>query len=922
MKRKIRKLISTVLLMTLILGKVFPIFSEVSEAATKRDVVLKVAFYELDGFFEYNEEGEEVGYGVDVLNKITQYTGIRFEYVHSNTWEDTKKMIIAGEADIRMPASKPSSPSETLSYTNESIMNSYYAIMAKKDREDLYYGDNEKLSQIKIAAYSYFFNKPEVEKYLTSIGVTMDQITMCSNYEECKALLDENKVDAVISDVMDLSDDLKTIARFNSLSSYISLDINSPYLDAIDEAVSQIKLSEPMYLNDRYKYYYPERTNMPLTKNEIEYISNLGKITFVMKDNSGYLSRNENGEFVGICPKISKIICDKLNVKYDIITKKEYESNKDEYKNANIIFATCNYDYEWASQNDIDITTPYIECNFYLIERKDFANGNDKIAVSKEYLFEKDTIEKTYGKEKIVWYDEYTQCLDAVVNSTVGGTIIDSYTSEYYLSVYTYSQLSTTLLDYTTKYCYGVSGEDNELLVQAISKTINSFTGEYITQMVIEVTSVKPAQNNLLALIYKYPERFFAIVVLVTLLVTALIFTIIAFLRSRQKNEQLLAATNAKTEFMSRMSHDLRTPMYAVLGMTRLAKKEENIPVPVMKYLEKIDESGEYLLGLINDVLDMPKIESGKIELHEEVVDGVKFLESIKNMFVEIAKEKNINLVTDFSKSQTKWVVMDKLRTKQIYSNILNNAIKFSKPGTTITWSIVDTLIDDNNMHMVCRISDEGCGMSRQFLKKIYIPFEQEYNEFIGSEQGNGLGLSIVYNIVKQMKGTIEINSELGVGTVVTINLDRKIGKNPKYISQAVECDYDSILKGKRVLVCEDHVLNMEIIKILLLEKEMIVDEAANGKQALMAFESNIDGFYDIILMDIRMPIMDGITTTKEIRKINSDYAREISIIAVTANAFEQDMLDYKDAGMNAHLSKPINPEQLYITMASLLKEM
>ena len=212
--------------------------------------------------------------------------------------------------------------------------------------------------------------------------------------------------------------------------------------------------------------------------------------------------------------------------------------------------------------------------------------------------------------------------------------------------------------------------------------------------------------------------------------------------------------------------------------------------------------------------------------------------------------------------------------------------------------------------------------MSRQFLKKIYIPFEQEYNEFSGSEQGNGLGLSIVYNIVKQMKGTIEINSELGVGTVVTINRDRKIGKNPKYIPQAVECDYDSILKGKRVLVCEDHVLNMEIIKILLLEKEMIVDEAANGKQALMAFESNIDGFYDIILMDIRMPIMDGITTTKEIRKINSDYAREISIIAVTANAFEQDMLDYKDAGMNAHLSKPINPEQLYITMASLLKEM
>jgi signal transduction histidine kinase/PAS domain-containing protein len=380
---------------------------------------------------------------------------------------------------------------------------------------------------------------------------------------------------------------------------------------------------------------------------------------------------------------------------------------------------------------------------------------------------------------------------------------------------------------------------------------------------------------------------------------------------------QARAANKAKTEFLSRMSHDMRTPLNAVIGFSRLASEEHNLPGEAQEYLDRVNSSGEYLLGLINDVLDMTKIEGRNFELHEEPVNGPEFLNSIADIFKHQAARKHITLITDFSRSKTPWVIMDKLRSEQIYSNLLNNAIKYSDEGTVIHWTMVDVPIDEHTMHMTSIIQDEGCGMSKSFMNRIFQPFEQEYNSHSEKEGGTGLGLAIVKSLVELMGGTISVESELGKGSTFTIELNRRTGR-PQLDSKIPEHPvYDrSILQNARVLLCEDNQINRELAGVLLKRAGMVVEAVENGELGVEAFEHSEPGYYDAVLMDMRMPVMGGLQATRLMRSLPREDAHSIPIIAMTANAFDEDVKDCLNAGMNAHTAKPIDPEKLYESLA------
>ncbi|MFA6830243.1 MAG: response regulator [Bacilli bacterium] len=395
------------------------------------------------------------------------------------------------------------------------------------------------------------------------------------------------------------------------------------------------------------------------------------------------------------------------------------------------------------------------------------------------------------------------------------------------------------------------------------------------------------------------------------------------FRKDEQHLEQLTAALNqakranqAKSDFLSRMSHDIRTPLNAVIGFAELALEESDLTPVVRDYLEKIQSSGKYLLGLINDILNMSKIESHKLDLHLSVVNGPKFLKDINDVFSIQAQQKGINFVTDFNHAQTPWVIMDDLRSKQIYNNILNNALKFSDPGTTISWSIKDEITGNNKMRMVSVISDQGCGMSKEYLSKLFQPFEQEENSHSLTEVGTGLGLSIVKSLVELMGGTIKVESELGKGTVVTITLDRMLPSKDQIPVSEKKSDIEFSLSGYHILLCEDQPLNREIAIRILNKKGLLVDYAVNGKEGVETFSKSKPGMYDAILMDIRMPIMDGLTATRNIRELDHPDAKTIPIIAMTANAFDDDIQNCLNAGMNGHIAKPFDPKKLYEILA------
>ena len=391
--------------------------------------------------------------------------------------------------------------------------------------------------------------------------------------------------------------------------------------------------------------------------------------------------------------------------------------------------------------------------------------------------------------------------------------------------------------------------------------------------------------------------------------------------RLEQALKEAESANHAKTDFFSRMSHDMRTPMNGILGLAQLSENEGDIDT--LKYnIMKIEESGRYLLSLINDTLDFQKIESGKMKLDPQITNLRSLVDSIIDMIRITTAEKNIDFQVAYHEIGLDYYILtDPIRLKQIFINLLSNAVKFTPEFGLIKLEVQLLKSENSISHTLIRIVDHGIGMSEEFLRdKLFMPFSQESNDVYGKYAGSGLGLSIVHRLVNMMDGKIQVTSELGKGSTFEVYLDFKnVSKEEaSNLNQQMSTgNYvnSCSLKNKKILLVEDHELNAEIIIRLLEKKECTVVWAENGEIATQLFQASVPNDFDAILMDIRMPVMNGLDATKKIRSMNRDDAKKIPIIAMTANAYEEDIRQTLEAGMNCHLAKPVDVTQLYETL-------
>lgn len=389
----------------------------------------------------------------------------------------------------------------------------------------------------------------------------------------------------------------------------------------------------------------------------------------------------------------------------------------------------------------------------------------------------------------------------------------------------------------------------------------------------------------------------------------------------------------AETIFLNSISHDIRTPLNVIIGYTALASAHVNEAQEVKKYLSKIEAASNHLLLLINDVLDMSHIESGTLKLEHAPVYLPDVLENLKAIIQTDSSAKQLKFCADTKNMVHKNVITDKLRLNQVLLNILENAVKYTRPGGKIYFQIQELKEQEPGFAKYeFRVKDTGIGMSEEFIAHIFEPFSREQTSTVSGIEGMGLGMAIVKKIVDRMDGTIAVKSRQGKGTEVTVILPFKVSGQPneweantrKKIVQiqrfSEDKNFENLFKGKKILLTEDNELNREIAVELLKEEGFILDTAEDGTIAVEKMRTAKPGQYDLILMDIQMPIMDGYEATRQIRKLENPETANIPIVAITANAFEEDRQKALEAGMNEHVSKPIDLERLLEVVKKVLK--
>ena len=381
-------------------------------------------------------------------------------------------------------------------------------------------------------------------------------------------------------------------------------------------------------------------------------------------------------------------------------------------------------------------------------------------------------------------------------------------------------------------------------------------------------------------------------------------------------------ANKAKTDFLSNMSHDIRTPMNAIIGMTSLIRHDAGNKAKVIEYADKIDISSQHLLGIINDVLDMSKIEAGKTVFKYTDFSILDFITELNTIFHSQIDEKNQTLTIIKENIRHEWVNGDKVHLMQIFSNLVSNAVKYTQKGGKIQF-LVEECETKSSVYAKYRflVSDNGMGMSADFKDTIFDAFTRAESSMTNKIQGTGLGMAITKNLVEAMGGTIDVESELGQGSCFEVLIDLRIAED-RFVSSAEQAEKDepagNVLKGMRFLCAEDNELNAEILMELLKIEGAECTICENGKRVLEAFEQSAPGDYDMILMDVQMPVMNGYEATKAIRRSSHELAKTIPIIAMTANAFSEDIQHSLAAGMNAHVSKPVEMKVLEKTIRSI----
>ena len=913
----------------------------------KQSQIIRVGSFE-DTFDYVDKNGVRRGYGYELMQALAGYTGWKFEYVKCD-WSNCFDKLENGEIDIMGDISYTDERAQRMLFSDEAMGEEKYILYADLADMDIEMSDFKSLDGKRIGVL--MGTEPEImlTQWENKNGIHTEHVNV-NNNDDVEKKLANQEIDCFVS----LEESIWSEQGISSITtigkSGIYFAINKERSDIkteLDYAMRQLDQESPFFKADLYKKYFTLDYCQILTGEEKSWLEEHGDIRIGFLNNDpAIFSRDEATEkLTGMLAEYTSYAKDCLGNQVLKFYIQEYDSY-DEMTQAlqdreidMVFYAGRNPDF--AEKNGYALTnTAWTYSLMAVTDEKKFDEDRlYTVAVPKEKDALKQHIAFCYPQWKLVDYDSLEDAADMVMNEKADCFLIGTSQALKYDNERDFKSVPLTK---TMEACFAVKGGE-ETLLSILNKTLKGMpSGMLISALAIydstadKVTFLDFVKDNMLAFFLATGFSALSIIVIILVLLRkarkAEAAAKLAANDTQKLNEKLEIALKkaedaslAKTSFLNNMSHDIRTPMNVILGYAQLMENELNgkdIP-EVLEHLEKLQQSGNLLLSIINNVLDMARIESGRMELDENYCRIEDVWKSLFAVFDENAMKKNIALHYAMN-VEHEHVLTDVTKVKEILVNILSNAIKYTPAGGSVMVD-VDELPCDESGYMIVkiRVSDTGIGMSQDYQTKIFEAFTREQNTTKSKIAGTGLGMSIVKKYVDLLGGTINVESELGKGSTFTVTLKHRIADESYYVKKHIEepGTGSEILEGRNILLAEDNDLNAEIAEAILERAGLKTERVEDGIQCVNRIMEMPVGTYDMILMDIQMPKMDGYKATQAIRNLPDRDKACIPIIAMTANAFVEDKRDAIAAGMNGHIAKPIQVDKLLSMLAEVIRQ-
>ena len=867
----------------------------------------------------------------DYLQAVAQYAGWNYVYVE-DSWSDCLEKLKTGELDVLLDVTKTDERLRDFDFSAESI-GSETCCLYTRDSTSLRYDDYPTFNGMTVAFEEGSTLEQSLRDYGAAHGFTFNARSFTSSDSMFDAL-NAGQVDAVAqTNYYDPPEGLTVLAKCDAQPVYIvTSKTNGALKTELDSAMTQLLSYNPGFNADIYQYHFRQAASQAAvyTQAEKAYLAAKPTVNVYYETNWAPFEYDRNGQAAGITPEILRAIGKDTGITFNFVLSSSTQDVYSDVGNTNRdTIMAVSYDYRWANQHELLVTQPYLSGSVMRVTRNAAATPKSVAVIQSGYLANQ--IAMVYPNLRAVPCKNADSCMNAVAVGQADCTFLTDYQASYYRTMDTYDAFTyQPEASITQSIALGVEMNSNPALFGILSKSLQRLSASTIQGILSDNLTQSEALTPI-QFFRRYPTQTALLVGLLGILIGLLIFFFVTASARKKQNAQLAAAKQeaeaanaAKSDFLSRMSHDIRTPLNGIIGMTYLAQ-EEPTSSKVSDYLSNIDTSSKFLLGLIGDILDMTKAESGKIELHPEPYSIDEFNGYLDAVIRPLCAEKNQHFILEEQVDGGAVPLADKLRINQILFNLLSNAVKFTPEGGTITYRVMGEPLPDDRVTITHVIADTGLGMSESFQKVVFDPFTQEGRNDSAERRGTGLGLAIVKKMVDLMGGSITVISALGKGTTFTVVLsfdtipvqslmDRAAGDDGAGTASAPPA-----LAGRHVLLCEDHPLNQEIARSLLTRRDMLVTVAEDGHIGVDKFRHSDVGYYDIILMDIRMPVMDGYAAARAIRALERPDAGTVPILAMTADAFAEDVAKCLDAGMDGHIAKPIDPDGLYAAIEKAL---